>query len=239
MCSNVEQFQCSVCSDTFSSNENRFIVEVCGHRKCRKCFIAEVDGCSICANNHRSQSPIDQHKNQGNDERRPSQRDKDKSKSVNNAYAHIIIHRDNKGKAITYTCSICQKTFKSRNNQKYHLYCDKNQLKPFQCPQCNKQFITQSHLNYHKKTHRNNKFLCNICNRVFAGENGLRKHSKKHSNERDYTCNVCNQTFLYKEQLNIHVNRHQNKYFQCGECKKLFLVKSNLTKHMLRHSGKY
>lgn len=232
MCSQSERFQCSVCGEVCSSAVNRIIVDACGHRKCRKCLIAEDNGCSICRLRE-AKATDESQTERATTEMHPS------APPSRSNYAHITVQRDNKGKAITYTCSICEKTFASRNNQKYHLYCDRKQRKPFECDQCRKQFITQSHLNYHVKTHRGDKHTCNICNRIFAGENGLRKHSRKHSNEMSYACSVCDQKFMYKEQLNSHENQHKNKYFKCGECGKSFLVKSNFTKHLLRHSGEF
>lgn len=37
-----------------------------------------------------------------------------------------------------FECEICQRTFKSTTNIKYHLFCDKKQQKPYSCDICDK-----------------------------------------------------------------------------------------------------
>lgn len=204
------QLRCSICNE--STATNRIIVETCGHQKCRGCFIREEDGCSICiaasaslaigeSRHHVSSAQpedlsanciptIDQDKRVKIIENvLISTRTNDKNKShkttrsKHSRPAHITVAKDDNGKVIAYTCTICKKRFKSRNNQQYHFYCDTNQPKPFQCGRCTKQFITQSHLTYHEQTHENKMFRCTACDRVFAGEIGLRKHARKHTSK--------------------------------------------------------
>lgn len=202
MCSTSSQMKCSICNE--STTTNRIIVETCGHQKCRECFIREEDGCSLCIVANGSQ-PIEEIRNEV-----PSSQpadlsgglDQDKRVSVienvlisthstsNTAStskmkrpAHISVRQDDSGKVIEYTCTLCKKCFKSRNNQQYHLYCDKNIPKPFECAQCGRQFVTQSHLQYHEQAHENQVFRCNVCDRVFSAQIGLRKHARKHTSK--------------------------------------------------------
>lgn len=37
-----------------------------------------------------------------------------------------------------FECTICKKTFRSKSNRKYHLYCDESVEKPFNCTKCSK-----------------------------------------------------------------------------------------------------
>lgn len=211
MCST--QLKCSVCNE--STATNRIIVETCGHQKCRGCFIREEDGCSICitANashvNEEDQNAIASLQAEDLSANIAANIDQDKQVTVienvlistktsykgksthgirKNRPAHITVMKDDGGKVITYTCTICKKCFRSRNNQSYHFYCDKSQSKPFKCRRCGKQFITQSHLQYHEQSHDNNVFPCNVCDRVFSTEIGLRRHARKHTSK--YCCLV-------------------------------------------------
>lgn len=203
MCSTSTQLKCSICNG--STTTNRIIVETCGHQKCRECFIREEDGCSICTaanashatEENRNQMPMS---SQPDDFSGGIEQDKRVSVIENvlistnstpsttapakmKRPAHITVRQDDSGKVIEYTCTLCKKSFKSRNNQQYHLYCDKSIPKPFECARCGKQFITQSHLHYHEQAHENQVFRCNICDRVFSAQIGLRKHARKHTSK--------------------------------------------------------
>lgn len=37
-----------------------------------------------------------------------------------------------------FTCKICKKSFRSKSNRRYHLYCDETVEKPFNCTKCSK-----------------------------------------------------------------------------------------------------
>lgn len=211
MCST--QLKCLICNE--STATNRMVVEMCGHQKCRECFIDEKDGCSICIAASASQAiektqnlqssssssqPEDLSANfsteigQGKRVRvienvlissKTSARNKlgPLSGARRKRPAHITVTKGDNGKVIAYTCTICKKCFKSRNNQHYHFYCDKSQPKPYECSQCGKQFVTQSHLQYHEQTHGNKIFRCNECDREFSAEIGLRRHARKHTSK--------------------------------------------------------
>lgn len=241
MCTRDTKIKCLICNESLNSNTNRIIVEICGHKKCRQCFIKEENGCTIC-NRNKNDTNSDNNKPANeeiltkplpmanlsvdeqiaftsNDSNLTTTIDSDKKievienflinpindellspKSQNDihliakntsidraAVSHITVIRDGNNKAISYLCTICQKSFKSRNNQKYHYYCDGSQTKPFACDQCNKQFITFSHLQYHQKTHTNHLHQCEMCDKIYLTEIGLLKHMRKHKSK--YTTN--------------------------------------------------
>lgn len=188
MCSRYADTQCCVCRRLLGNSNNRIIVEICGHQKCRECFIKEEDGCSLCNQNKQQISnevqcvssnidvPSSSNELRGDITARGDTNDTKTLVDV----SHIVTVNEN-DKAVCYKCTICEKTFKSRNNRKYHLFCDKNRSKPFQCSQCGKQFITQAHMNYHQSTHNTDKsFACPHCQKVYSGEIALKKHLKKH-----------------------------------------------------------
>lgn len=191
MCSRYEETQCCVCCRFLDQSSSRIIVEICGHQKCRKCFIEEEDGCSICAGNKEREFSTDG----SSFEAIPSSSESanvlnvDRTDEtpmvveINEDVSHIITTNDENGD-LRYKCTICQKCFKSRNNRKYHLFCDKTRSKPFQCKECSKEFITLAHMNYHQSTHNTNKqFTCPHCHKIYSGPIALKKHMKKHQSE--------------------------------------------------------
>lgn len=223
MCSRYGETQCSVCRRFLDQSSCRIIVEICGHQKCRECFINEEDGCSVCKQSSKqkqitsesvrsvsrenishtsTKSAIDQNNEIDGDDGISSESEiktNFPSKSNENV-PHIIPSKNANGKILSYRCNICEKSFKSRTNQKYHIFCDKNRTKPFQCNQCNKQFITISHLKYHESTHKSDQnFNCKHCGRTYTREVALKKHMRKHEG------------ITYKTVLSIE----NNKSFDC------------------------
>lgn len=191
MCSRYADAQCCVCRRYLEQSSNRIIVEICGHQKCRECFIKEEDGCSQCVqNNEQFSKQFQSHEVVALSSdccNEPIQSDIIAETplivEINEDASHIITTNDTVD-AVRYKCTICQKSFKSRNNRKYHLFCDKTRSKPFQCNQCDKQFITLAHMNYHQSTHNADKhFECKHCQKFYSGEIALKKHMRKHQSE--------------------------------------------------------
>lgn len=52
-------------------------------------------------------------------------------------YPSHILRRSVDGKT-EFECKICKKSFRSKSNRKYHLYCDETIEKPFNCTTCSK-----------------------------------------------------------------------------------------------------
>lgn len=209
MCSRFVEAKCCVCHRYLDQSVTRIIVEICGHKKCRQCFIREEDGCSICVQEQNASSVLcnpkslnsnaihDNDSSPLNLQFNETTTDKiESSDAIENAKfcsvidkssgtaSHIITISDS-CKIIGYKCSICEKSFKSRNNRKYHVFCDKSRSKPFKCNQCDKQFITIAHLKYHRSTHdtHNSQFTCQHCNKTYLRDIALKKHLRKHQSK--------------------------------------------------------
>lgn len=263
-----QETQCGVCHNIFDHSLNRIIIEACGHRKCRECLIKEVDGCSLCA--QRQQNEEIEHvlpgavniKSSSDDTNESSTNVSQSLLTAENVQISNVIEFDG-----GYKCIICQRCFKSRNNRKYHQFCNTNQKKPLKCNQCDRQFITVAHLKYHQSVHDGvQKFPCRYCGKIYTRDTILKKHMRKHqskdlsrffrtkmkifidlsifyfgwlTDDRRYKCTECGESFVYKQQLNIHRNKHKNIYHKCTECDKRFLIKSNFKKHMQIHSGEW
>lgn len=195
MCSRYADAQCCICHRNLGQSNNRIIVEICGHQKCRECFIQEENGCSLCANaavvHGDSVSTAQSLSSVGNGDLDASDRheeicnDSALTADVIQDATHIITTTEHDDGIMRYKCTICAKSFKSRNNCKYHLFCDKTRSKPFQCTQCDKQFITLAHMNYHHQSTHNieKQFPCTKCKKIYSGEIALKKHLKKHQSK--------------------------------------------------------
>lgn len=133
MCSRYVDKKCSVCFRALDKRVNRIIVEICGHQKCRECFIKEEDGCSICQSiSHESVSDEPAHDGPENSEATIQNginetNGKEPIEKYNEISHIVTVTQDGVGKI--YKCMLCKKSFKSPNNRRYHLFCDKTQLK--------------------------------------------------------------------------------------------------------------
>lgn len=129
--------------------------------------------------------------------------------------AHKRIHSNTNQK--TYSCSLCPKTFKSKQNQKDHENCHLG-LKYFKCEVCLKTFTTKTHLDMHLKSHnQQDQFLCSVCHKYFKSKNYLKIHIKTHFDElKNYSCGFCGKKFIQLSDLKIHSRTHTGeKGFIC------------------------
>lgn len=66
-------------------------------------------------------------------------------------------------------------------------------LKPYQCNQCNKRFITKSlclsHYQTHSKTVKR-EHQCTTCGKLFASKSCMKMHMKIHFDDKQYMCEV-------------------------------------------------
>lgn len=200
-------FNCPQCNSIIDVSGNRIVVESCGHKKCRNCFLNEENGCAECQNTWNTtpviissqieesdttdltilttneQKSLDSNSDSGDllqidtdqdgksdDEHFPAPvldskkivilnevilkspdnpqisseslaDNPNEQKNTGFVYPYLLVKRI-KGQNI-FHCTICEKEFKSKNNRRYHLYCDKTIEKPYKCTGCQKVSKTQ------------------------------------------------------------------------------------------------
>ncbi|XP_055851408.1 gastrula zinc finger protein XlCGF46.1 [Episyrphus balteatus] len=234
----TELMICPICKKPLN-NQNRLITEDCGHSKCRQCLISEVNGCEKCKQNTTIHSNEAIQTN-SNDEllktnEKPLQKASKTKKST--IPSHIVKTQGEDNKTI-YHCTICDKHFKSRTQQYYHLFCNNSSNKPFKCDECSKYFSTSAHLKYHKAGHSQQSFECSVCSKQFPKIQILKKHEKLHKAIAE-RCNECGVTLRNKEALDAHMKRHQNILpFKCKDCDKKFSLQTSLRMHQqIVHMG--
>ncbi|XP_061890530.1 zinc finger protein 260-like [Entelurus aequoreus] len=143
-------------------------------------------------------------------------------------------HTDNK----RFTCSHCDKTFKSPSNLKIHMRTHTGE-KPFSCSICGKDFNQKGHLERHIRTHTGEKpFSCSICGKDFNERSNLKIHIRTHTGEKPFFCSECGKRFKQGAQLKIHMRTHTlEKPFSCSICGKDFTLSRQLKSHMTTHAG--
>ncbi|KAF8384468.1 hypothetical protein PRIPAC_73610, partial [Pristionchus pacificus] len=151
------------------------------------------------------------------------------------------------------TCTICNKTFVSKSNIKYHmrLHSDAEEERcPYQCNECGKRFSQIGTFKRHAKIHLpddhpdKNKFGCEICGKTFSQKGALQNHSETHLEKEKrslpHQCPQCDMKFAQACALKAHMIVHlapddpQRNKIECEVCGKL-IAASSVFRHKLTH----
>lgn len=107
------------------------------------------------------------------------------------------IHRD-KGKEIyqklLQECTICMKMIE-KNRMEGHIN-KHNEVRPYSCPECQKDFYCRQLLRLHRNSiHTNMRISCGVCQKTFPSTRALYAHNLRHKNENRYQCEMCEVNF--------------------------------------------
>ena len=160
------------------------------------------------------------------------------------------------------TCEICGKKQANNAQLRRHIRHVHEGKKNIKCdiPGCDKAFVDNKGLKYHKKAHDGVRLDCDFCDKDFANDLSLKAHVDRihkgikkyrpcphcgkevefltshiintHS-EKKFSCNQCGQKYPteYKLQQHVEVVHEGIRKYSCDECGKTFPKKFNLTSH--------
>ncbi|EHB03704.1 Zinc finger protein 426, partial [Heterocephalus glaber] len=140
------------------------------------------------------------------------------------------------------------------------------QEKSFECSDCGKSFVNQSHLQAHWEIHSGDKlcewkeyggfinsaslpvlietlnarkpYKCKECGKGYRYPAYLNIHMRTHTGEKPYECKECGKAFNYSNSFQIHGRTHTGeKPYICKLCGKAFTQYSGLSIHLRSHSG--
>ena len=142
------------------------------------------------------------------------------------------------GELKTYTCTVCDRSFKKIAYLKQHedVHIDE---KPYKCPKCGKRFVREIAYDNHLKRHdAKRKHVCSICGRGFFQARPLEIHLRRHTGERPFKCPTCGRGFTDIGNLDRHKRLHTGKKpYQCSTCGKSFTQSGHLREHTRHHTG--
>ncbi|CAH2251296.1 jg5981 [Pararge aegeria aegeria] len=140
----------------------------------------------------------------------------------------------------TFTCNVCDKTFKKRqlfaqHFKQVHL---KQRPKLRGCHLCDVKVPTHMRA-FHMEEHGLPAPFCAACGKKFAQKSQVLRHQKfYHMGESKYRCEPCDLSFIHNYALRRHMAKHKpDKPFKCNVCDKSFRWKKNLHTHVMIHGN--
>ncbi|XP_070510104.1 zinc finger protein 501-like [Chironomus tepperi] len=131
-----------------------------------------------------------------------------------------------------FRCDECGREFRQKIALRNHLLIHQNE-KPHECPWCFKKFRQKYSLQHHTKRHTGVKeFICDLCGKEFSDKVTMHKHSLVHSTNKPHQCGTCFMSFRHKSSLSRHTKIHL-KTTQCHLCHRSFRYESFLKKHLI------
>jgi hypothetical protein len=132
-------------------------------------------------------------------------------------------------------CPMCLRRFWTKKDRDNHMAVlhKKEKNDNFCCKVCDKSYMSEVALQYHKRVHHSTagaKVKCTVCNIVLAHDIVLRRHMKIHNKEAElFKCIKCDKSFIRKDQL----TRHKQSVH------KLVSIKLNLVESLKEEVDKY
>ncbi|KRY34646.1 Zinc finger protein [Trichinella spiralis] len=255
----VSLFNCSICSETFPTQES-----LISHRDfCTPEALFVCNNCNLALRDE--QSYLD------HVEMCPSSTlykcDQCDQCFVikRNLRLHMALHNKQESKK----CPICEATFRRKASFQCHLKLHEVEEK-FRCAFCQSELCTQEELLAHvSQAHPSNSvpsaFTCGRCSAVFETQPELMEHRNLHqtmrqgleslpttqkrvkkvvdngvqSEKRKYQCDICKNFYSSKSALDRHTFIHTGeRRFSCGQCGKKFIQQPSLTSHENGHLQK-
>ena len=142
-------------------------------------------------------------------------------------------------------------TFGNNEELFQHKAIHSNQIRPFICQFCQKQYKDRSSLNRHLLIHGEKKFSCDFCSMKFHRQQGLNSHLKTHGAEPvitqtppailDLQCKFCSRKFARNSNLVVHERSHFGKNpkdpQKCEYCPFESKDTNTLKRHLRTHTG--
>ncbi|CAG9580110.1 unnamed protein product [Danaus chrysippus] len=150
---------------------------------------------------------------------------------------HILINVHTKchGKNRSYTCSICQKKFKTSNQLSKHRMIHKCNV-IHQCQICQREFNLERHLREHMAAVHDKlrPFKCGHCSYMAARKCELKLHLRLHTGDKPYACDQCDYCTRDHNSLRRHKLKHSNEgVYKCKYCPYSAIQSTAFASHMI------
>lgn len=218
-------WRCEECNVTFFY-EHSHILHVNEHQRCYNCehcsskfkeksnLVSHIKRrhrcvCDICGNSYGSQSILKVHQRSHTGERPFHCTMCDKRLISSDALKVHLKYVHNAFGNISKICTICNKTFNSKNGFVRHNRIHTGEL--FECTihGCGKKFTGKSVLKKHIELVHDDvrAYSCTLCIKKYKSNAHLTKHVETEHLKLRYLCPICNKTITNRWDFNYHVKR--------------------------------
>ncbi|XP_046726113.1 PR domain zinc finger protein 5 isoform X2 [Silurus meridionalis] len=233
-----KEFKCRNCGKEFPVKQalQRHVLH-CTESSASAGDASRVHQCALCHCSFSSESSFEQHKEACKGEARFACKAESCGKRFKSKDA-LKKHKSNVhtgGTRSKLICTICNRKCSSSVNLQEH----RKIHEIFDCPACDKKFISTNQLKRHMITHSEKRpYTCEICNRSFKRLDQVTAHKIIHSEDKPYKCKLCWKEFAHRNVYKNHKKTHsEERPFQCEECKALFRTPFSLQRHLLIHNS--
>ena len=111
-------------------------------------------------------------------------------------------------------CTICKKSFTTKNGLNRHVASVHEGKKPFSCDICDLRFIERRNVQRHiLAVHEEQKpYNCSNCVSKFATKSSLKIHQDVvHEGKKTFQCKICGANFTQNSTLKTHMKIHEEK----------------------------
>lgn len=156
-------------------------------------------------------------------------------------FSMLLTHDESNHSSIprTFSCLDCGRMFILPDRLATHMKLAHRE-KSFQCPICDKYFVSSKSLKVHSRLH-SEMYKCEKCGYLSTSKLYLNQHMQKHEGvDISFTCNICQKKFSQNSSLRRHQNLHSKtlgKCYKCSLCHLLFRSHSELISHTNAHNG--
>ncbi|XP_030643206.1 PR domain zinc finger protein 5 [Chanos chanos] len=234
-----KEFKCKSCGKEFPVKQalQRHVLHCTESLAPAGDSLSRVHECTLCHSTFCSESSFEQHKEACKGDARFIC----KAESCGKRFKSKDALKKHKGNVHTgsarrkLVCTICNKKCSSSINLQEH----RKVHEIFDCPACDKKFISTNQLKRHMITHSEKRpYTCEICSRSFKRLDQVTAHKIIHSEDKPYKCKLCWKEFAHRNVYKNHKKTHsEERPFQCEECKALFRTPFSLQRHLLIHNS--
>ncbi|KAL9888752.1 uncharacterized protein ACN427_008305 [Glossina fuscipes fuscipes] len=218
-------YKCGNCSEVFASYAKKRLHMLDYHLD--NLTVLEKTECMLCHKRYENEIDLKKHMLEDHNE------EKCTIKISNNK--RVIMNKKQKQFSGLFQCEVCDKRFNMKSALERHQAVHSIEGRPHACPQCPKRFKRSQDMNWHLKTHSEEKpNICDVCGKGFALKYVLTQHRRSHEVlEKNFSCTICGRSYLFEKSLRLHERIHTGKtYYKCDLCNANFVTHIKFKWHM-------